>query len=170
MSLRMACRRAQGRAGSPLPAASLERTRSVLLRRRARSAAPYHHRPDTRLGVRGQAQRDTALGEARINAELLVPGESAGAARLCRRSPRGLARCEDAGPARQCLERESLKNNFLRNLFLCEEVYCRPSGQVLAKNSRNDFETISPVEQQQIDIAELRSKCASKYAPTLRRL
>ena len=57
------------------------------------------------------------------------------------------------------------KEQLLRNLFLCEEVYCRPSGQVLAKNSRNDFETISPVEQQQIDIAELRSKCASSTRP-----
>lgn len=55
---------AQGRAGSPLPAASLERTRSVLPQRRAGTDTPYHQRPDTRHGVRGQAQRDTDLGEA----------------------------------------------------------------------------------------------------------
>jgi len=42
----------QGRAGSPLPAAALERTRSALPWRRARSDAPYHHKPDPRHGVR----------------------------------------------------------------------------------------------------------------------
>jgi hypothetical protein len=54
----------KGRAGSPLPAASLTRMRSVLPRRRVEDNAPDQLRLDTCLGVRGQVQRDPALGEA----------------------------------------------------------------------------------------------------------
>ena len=55
----------------------------------------------------------------------------------------------------------------LRSFFLGEEVYCRSSGQVLfTKNALDNFETVSPVEQQQIDIAEFCSERAPKHAAT----
>jgi hypothetical protein len=88
---------AKGRAGSPLPAAAPERTRSELRWPSARTGAhgvtrPTINRPDARLGVRGQAQRDPALGAAYINAQPFVPGESAVAARLRPSSRLRLAR------------------------------------------------------------------------------
>jgi hypothetical protein len=100
---------AQGRAGSPLPAALLERTRSVLPRRRERSDAPYHQqacRVKRRghaggiLPERGSVSRSTSIGQmiqviptvrdlrSCCGSQTRAPGESAVAARLWRRSPR----------------------------------------------------------------------------------
>ena len=129
----------------------------------------YHHRPDTRLGVRGASAARRRFRSERESVPELLSAEAqlAGSTRdLAGAVQKGLARVAGTPePARQMFA--GATRAALREMLFLMAASCRPSGQVLAKNSRNDFETISArSNNNKIDIAELRFKCASRCAPS----